>query len=120
MKVLEIYATNLPGNRTALKTDAKYTPYVICSNYNPKGKENQQWASAYGYYETFERMCIGVVELQGCTIIDDDVVDRLSEAVDEVEDEFYEYSDDLQSDDGFCEAIGKVRNIIKEEMSYGD
>lgn len=118
MKVLEIYTTNLPGNRTALRTDAKYTPYVICSNYNSEGKENQQWASAYGYYETFERMCLGVVELQGCTIIDNEIVNELSEAVDKVEDAFYEYSDNLQSDDGFCEAMEKVRNIIKEEIKY--
>lgn len=63
MKVLEVYANNLPGNRTALRTDAEYTPFVICSNYDPEGKENQQWASAYGYYRTFEDMCKGVVEI---------------------------------------------------------
>jgi len=118
MKVIEVYETNLPGNRTALKTDAEYTPYVICSNYNPEGKENQQWASSYGYYETFEKMCFGIVELKGCVIIDNKVVHELSEAIDKVDDAFYEYSDDLQSDDGFCEAIETVRNIIKEEMSY--
>ena len=63
MKVIEVYETNLPGNRTALKTDAEYTPYVICTNYNPEAKEGSQWDSAYGYYTTFTRMCKGIAEI---------------------------------------------------------
>ena len=76
MKVIEVYETNLPGNRTALKTDAKYTPYVICTNYNPEAKEGSQWDSAYGYYTTFTSMCEGVVILTLCkhckTMAEDD------------------------------------------------
>lgn len=63
MKVIEVYETNLPGNRTALKTDAEYTPYVICTNYNPEAKEGQQWDSSYGYYKTFAQMCKGIAKI---------------------------------------------------------
>ena len=38
------------GSRTVLKTDASYTPYVICSGYDPTQRPGQQWESAYGYY----------------------------------------------------------------------
>ena len=53
MKVIKVFTNNLRGNRTALMTDASYTPYVIVSGYNPKMPEGQQWDSAYGYYNDF-------------------------------------------------------------------
>ena len=63
MKVVKVFETGLVGNRTALKTDASYTPYVICSGYNADAPEGQQWASAYGYYETFEQMVEAIGKL---------------------------------------------------------
>lgn len=62
MKVIKVYETGLAGNRTALKTDASYTPYVLCTNYNPDAPEGSQWDSAYGYYRTFPELCAAVVK----------------------------------------------------------
>lgn len=63
MKVIKVYETGLAGNRTALKTDGSYTPYVLCTNYNPSAREGCQWDSAYGYYQTFPELCQAVVEI---------------------------------------------------------
>lgn len=63
MKVVKVYETGLAGNRTALKTDGTYTPYVLCTNYNPSAREGCQWDSAYGYYQTFADLCRAVVEI---------------------------------------------------------
>lgn len=63
MKVVKVFETGLVGGRTALKTDATYTPYVICSGYNADAPEGQKWASAYGYYETFEQMVEAIGKL---------------------------------------------------------
>lgn len=63
MKVVKVYETNLAGNRTALKTDASYTPYVLCTNYNPNEREGSQWSSAYGYYRTFPELCRAIVKI---------------------------------------------------------
>lgn len=64
MKVLQVFATGLRGNRTALMTSQTYTPYAIVTDYDPSAKEDEQWASAYGYYTSFQAMCAAVTELE--------------------------------------------------------
>ena len=51
------------GHRTVLKTDASYTPYVICSGYNPEERPGQQWSSAYGYYCDKQELAHAVASL---------------------------------------------------------
>lgn len=89
MRVIEVYETNLPGNRTALKTDAKYTPYVICTNYNPEAKEGSQWDSACGYYTTFASMCKGVAILTMDTEIRLQLIDLYEHCKTMAEDDKY-------------------------------
>ena len=51
------------GRRTVLKTDGTYTPYVICSGYDPTQRPGQQWASAYGYYQNKQELASAVLGL---------------------------------------------------------
>lgn len=56
MKVEKVFGTIGGGQhweRTVLKTDANYTPYVICTGYNP---ETQNWASSYAYLRTKQEL----------------------------------------------------------------
>lgn len=51
MKVEKVFGTITDGygrERTVLKTDGKYTPYVVVTGYN--GKDG--WGSAYAYLQT--------------------------------------------------------------------
>ena len=75
MKVIKVFTNNLRGNRTALMTDASYTPYVIVSGYNPKMPEGQQWNSAYRYYNDFINFAKDVMNLTETYIS----YDRMSE-----------------------------------------
>lgn len=66
MKVVKVFGAicGYGRVRAMLKTDATYTPYVICTNYNPEAPEGQQWDSAYGYYRTIHEMANAMNELQ--------------------------------------------------------
>ncbi len=61
MKVEKVFGTVTDGTgweRTVLKTDGTYTPYVIVTGYN--GKDG--WASAYAYLETKQDLATVILQ----------------------------------------------------------
>lgn len=61
MQVEKVFGTVDDGHgweRTVLKTDGSYTPYVICTGFN--GKDG--WASAYGYYQNKQALATAILE----------------------------------------------------------
>jgi len=61
MKVEKVYGTI--GHRTVLKTDGKYTPYVICTGYDAGAPDGQKWASSYGYYCNKQELAAALLSL---------------------------------------------------------
>lgn len=61
MKVEKVFGKI--GERTVLKTDAKYTPYVICSNYDENKPDGSKWSSAYGYYSNKQELAATLLSL---------------------------------------------------------